>query len=220
VTNRPPNRGNFNQWLWCDQKHLSTRQLWDWFATYLYLPRLRDAEVLRRAIEDATGGLVNDTFAYAERYDEERDRYIGLKVTGGGAAIIDSQSVIVKTDVALAQLNADRRAAEAKAKDTEGGTGDGSEGDGQPPKTPEPEQPKVFRRYAASLSLDPDRPSRDMGRIAEEVLTHLSTLPRAKLSISVEIVAEIPEGVPEDTQRTVLENGTALKFKSQGFEIA
>jgi SNF2-related domain len=29
---------------------------------------------------------------------------------------------------------------------------------------------------------------------------------------------EIPEGVPEDTQRTVLENGVALKFKSQGFE--
>jgi hypothetical protein len=57
-----------------------------------------------------------------------------------------------------------------------------------------------------------------MGRIADEVLAHLSTLPRAKLSITVEILADVPDGVPEDVQRIVLENGTTLKFKSQGFE--
>jgi hypothetical protein len=105
-----------DQWLWRDQKHLSARQLWDWFGTYLYLPRLRDAEVLRRAMEDAIGGLVNDTFAYAECYDKEHDRYIGLKVTGGGSVIIDSQSVIVKNDVALAQIAAD---ADAKQRERE-----------------------------------------------------------------------------------------------------
>ncbi len=77
---------------------------------------------------------------------------------------------------------------------------------------------KIVRRYLASLALDPDRPSRDMGRVAEEVLTHLSTLPRAKLRITVEIDAEVPEGVPEDIQRIILENGTALKFSSQSFE--
>jgi hypothetical protein len=57
-----------------------------------------------------------------------------------------------------------------------------------------------------------------MGKIAEEVLAHLLTLPKAKLSISVEIVADVPDGVPEDVQRVVLENGSALKFRSQGFE--
>jgi hypothetical protein len=203
-----------DQWLWRDQKHLSTRQLWDWFATYLYLPRLRDAEVLRRAIEEAIGGLVNDTFTCAERYDEERDRYIGLKVTGGGSVIIDSQSVIVRTDVALTQLAADVEAERQKREEaTKEGGGEGAE-----PRTPEPELPKVARRYAASLRLDADRPSRDMGKVAEEVLAHLSTLPKAKLSITVEIVADIPDGVPEDIQRIVLENGSALKFKSQGFE--
>jgi hypothetical protein len=204
-----------DQWLWRDQKHLSTRQLWDWFATYPYLPRLRDAEVLRRAIEDAIGGLVNDTFAYAERYDDERNRFIGLRVTGGGSAIIDSQSVIVRTVVALAQVAGDAEA--EKGEREKGKEGDGGSGDRGPEK-PVPELPKVARRYAASLTLDVDRPSRDMGRIAEEVLAHLTTLPKAKLSITVEIVADVPNGVPEDVQRIVLENGNALKFKSQGFE--
>jgi hypothetical protein len=192
------------QWLWRDQNHLSTRQLWNWLATYLYLPRLRDVEVLRRAIEDAISGLVNDTFAYAERYDAERDRYIGLKVTAGGSVIIDGQSVIVKTGVALAQLAADAE----KKKEEE-------EEEEEIIKDPA----KMARRYAASLALDPDRPSRDMGRIAEEVLAHLATLPRAKLSITVEIAANIPDGVPEDIQRIVLENGAALKFRSHGFEV-
>jgi uncharacterized protein len=206
-----------NQWLWRDQKHLPTRQLWEWFATYLYLPRLRDAEVLRRAIEEAIGGLANDTFAYAERYDEERDRYIGLKVTGGGSAIVDSQSVIVKTEVALAQLATDRRATEAAGEKKEEVAASDA-GDGTTSARGFAEPAKVVCRYLASLALDPDRPSRDMGRVAEEVLAHLSTLPRAKLRITVEIDAEVPDGVPEDIQRIVLENGTALKFAAQSFE--
>jgi uncharacterized protein len=206
------------QWLWRDQQHLSTRQLWDWLATYLYLPRLRDAEVLRRAVEEAIGGLVNDTFAYAERYDEERNRYIGLKVTGGGAVIIDSQSVIVRTEIALAQLAADKKAAEAAAAAGRNGATTTSKGDGGGQQAETVEAVKIVRRYLASLALDPDRPSRDMGRVAEEVLTHLSTLPRAKLRITVEIDAEVPDGVPEDIQRIILENGTALRFDTQSFE--
>lgn len=59
-----------------------------------------------------------------------------------------------------------------------------------------------------------------MGRIAEEVLAHRSTLPRTKVSITVEIVADIPGGVSEDIQRIVLESGNALKFKAHGFEAA
>jgi len=57
-----------------------------------------------------------------------------------------------------------------------------------------------------------------MGGIAEEVIARLSTLPNAKLTISVEISAELPDGVPEDVQRPVLENGQTLKFRSHGFE--
>jgi len=45
-----------------------------------------------------------------------------------------------------------------------------------------------------------------MGKVAEEVIAHLSALPKANLSITVEIVADVPDGVPEDVQRIVLEN--------------
>jgi hypothetical protein len=74
------------------------------------------------------------------------------------------------------------------------------------------------RRFHASVTLDPDRVGRDAGRIADKVLSHLSTLPGPKLKVSVEIEAEIPEGAPEDVQRTVSENAGVLKFDSHGFE--
>jgi hypothetical protein len=38
------------------------------------------------------------------------------------------------------------------------------------------------------------------------------------LKVSIEIEAELPEGAPEDVQRTVSENAGVLKFDSHGFE--
>lgn len=61
--------------------HVSVKELADFFATYPYLNRLKNTDVLLKAIED---GLTNPqwhllTFAYADSYDAERQRYIGLK---------------------------------------------------------------------------------------------------------------------------------------------
>lgn len=59
---------------------------------------------------------------------------------------------------------------------------------------------------------------RDTGRIADEVLTHLATLPNSRVKISIEIEVEMPEGAPEHVRRTVSENAQILKFETQGFE--
>jgi len=66
--------------------------------------------------------------------------------------------------------------------------------------------------------LNPDRVGRDAGKIADEILSRLSVLPGARLRVSMEIEAELPEGAPEDVQRTVSENAGVLKFDSHGFE--
>lgn len=74
------------------------------------------------------------------------------------------------------------------------------------------------RRFFATVELSPDRVGRDMGRIAEEVLQHLTTLPRARVRITVEIDAAVPDGVADGVQRIVTENCQTLKFRSHGFE--
>ena len=131
--------------------------------------------------------------------------------------IIDSQTVVVKSDVAVIQLGATIGTTSPQPY----GIRDGvrvSELARPSSELHEGEKRKIFRRYSASVTLDPNRPSKDMGRVAEEVLLHLSTLPGAKLKMTVEIEAEIPDGVPSDIQRIVLENGNTLKFRTQAFE--
>ena len=57
-----------------------------------------------------------------------------------------------------------------------------------------------------------------MGQIAEEVVSHLTGLVGAKVEVTLEIEAEIPDGAPEHVVRTVTENARTLRFRSHGFE--
>lgn len=55
-------------------------------------------------------------------------------------------------------------------------------------------------------------------RIAEEVISHLVGLVGSKVRVSLDIEAEVGDGIPDGVVRTVTENGRTLKFSSQGFE--
>jgi len=68
------------------------------------------------------------------------------------------------------------------------------------------------------VALDSTRVGRDAGRIADEVVSHLTGLIGSKVNVTLEIEAEIPSGAPDHVVRTVTENCRTLKFDSQGFE--
>jgi hypothetical protein len=73
-------------------------------------------------------------------------------------------------------------------------------------------------RFHGSVDLDPMPVGRDAGKIAEEVIQHLTGLPSSKVGVTLEITAEISGGVPDNVVRTVTENSRTLKFKTHGFE--
>jgi hypothetical protein len=62
------------------------------------------------------------------------------------------------------------------------------------------------------------RLGRDAGNLAEEIVQHLTTLPGAKVELTLEIQARLPEGAPDHVVRTVTENARTLKFTTQAFE--
>jgi hypothetical protein len=78
--------------------------------------------------------------------------------------------------------------------------------------------PWTGERLAHSVSLDPDRLGRDAGRIAEEVVQHLTTQKDAHVRLTLEIEADLPEGAPDTVVRIVTENARTLKFRDSGFE--
>jgi uncharacterized protein len=105
--------------LWKDKDHIGIKQLWEYFCFYIYLPRLKDRDALLRAIQDGISTVVSPTeFAYAEAYDEQTGRYVGLRMGGGRSVVMDSSSVLVKPEVAHAQIEEDDRQRTETGDDT------------------------------------------------------------------------------------------------------
>ncbi|GEM_PF-2114220 len=106
--------------------HVGIKMLAEDVAKYLYLPRLRDEDVLLAAIRDGVERLTwqTETFAYADNWDEQRKRYKGLQAGRSIRVLIDGQSLLVKSDEAARQLEADKAEQDKKAAPTTGTKGD------------------------------------------------------------------------------------------------
>ncbi len=50
------------------------------------------------------------------------------------------------------------------------------------------------------------------------MLAHLVGLVGSRVTVTLDIDAEIPAGAPDNVVRTVTENSRTLKFTTQGFE--
>ena len=216
-------RMELDKYLWKDVEHINLKKLWEYFATYLYLPRLRNSTVLLEAVRDGVGNLTwAEHFAYAELYDEKNSRYVGLRVGQIGMIVLDSESVLVKLEVANRQLTSSATEAEttsAGAGTTVNGGASTIAGAGIQTDLPiPPGEVKKITRFFGSTTIDPLRISRDSARLAEEVVQHLSGLTKAEVKISLEIHAHMPDGVPDNIIRTVTENCHTLKFDKHGFE--
>lgn len=200
--------------------HVAVKQLLEDFARYLYLPRLKNSQVLIHCISDGLGLITweHDAFAYAESFDEDAKRYRGLR-SGLRMTLGESDvGLVVKPDVARRQLDDEVRGAgkeNSDATDTGGSGGTTDEGDGQPRP---PGTKPVQKRFHGSVTIDPNRMNRDVSAIAEEVVQHLTALVGAQVEITLEIQAIVPGGVPDNVVRVVLENGRSLHFKDQAFE--
>lgn len=98
------------------------------------------------------------------------------------------------------------------------GTGGANHRDAPGRRAPRGALPKRPKRHHGSVTLGAERVGRDGAQIASEVFAQLSGLVGSALRVTVEIDAEIPNGVPENLSRVVTENGRASQFDSQGSE--
>lgn len=208
------------------QGHIEVGNLWELYATYPYLDRLRNRRVLDAAILAVADSLVwqVEGFALASSWDGER--YSGLWLPGEKPeplSLTDS-ALLVRVERALAQ-----RAQESDAIPPHTGEGapDGAGGDGgTPPPGPGPEPepgPTVRplpqkRRFFGSKELSAERYAADFAKVTQEVLQHLSAVEGVDLTVRLEISATAADGFSESTVRTVRENATQLRFEASGFE--
>lgn len=166
-----------------------------------------------------------ESFAFADSYDEAAGRYRGLRYATKMFLTDTNSGLLVKPEAARRQINAAAAAAQAAGASAGTATAPGVASPGasstgatssgtipfHPPATPP-------TRFHGTADLDPARVGKDAGRIAEEVVSHLVGLVEAKVKVTLEIEAEIPNGAPDNVVRTITENARTLKFTNQGFE--
>lgn len=211
---------DLQKYIWNGKPHLSLKDLREYLNRYIYLPRLKNQEVLIKAVQASVSGMIPGPFAYAERWDEKSDIYLGLAIerAANAAVVIDSDSVIVKPAVAEAHRPAP----------IQPGSGGGTEIPGE--KTPEtgtqptggtPQPPAIEKkptRFTGTVMISPERPARDIHQIVEAIVEQLTTLPGSSVKLRLEIDAEVPSGLDRAKVRTLVENANTLGFIDKSVE--
>src|SRR5690606_7778800 len=175
----PDNRRmELDRYLWRDQPHLGLKQLWEYLARYCYLPRLYNEDVLLEAVSD---GVVRPDapFGYATMVGLE-GVYKGLTFGHSTSIYFDDNAVIVRPEIAQAQIEAARQA-QAPTQTAPSAPSGGSQ---ERPYIPaEPPQPRLTTRYHGTVSLDPQRVNREMATIVEEIIQRLTSLNGTEVEI-------------------------------------
>lgn len=211
---------DLQKYIWNDKPRLSLKDLREYLNRYIYLPRLKGQDVLVKAVQAAVSGMLPGPFAYAERWDEKSDTYLGLAIerAANAVVVIDSDSVIVRPEVAEMHRPAP---AQPGTGDTPPGPGDSTlPPDGVPtdggPTAPPPE--KKPTRFSGAVMISPERPARDIHQIVEAIVEQLTTLPGSQVKIRLEIEADVPDGLDRAKVRTLIENANTLGFIEKSVE--
>jgi hypothetical protein len=202
------------KYIWNGKPHLHLKDLWEYLNRYTYLPRVKNRAVLSKAVHASVSGMLPGPFAYAERWDEAKGSYVGLAISGASSAqvVIDSESVIIKADVA--EQYRPKQTAAAPAEGPAPIVANDHETTQQPESgtltaTPTEQKPT---RFHGTVMISPERPARDIHQIVEAIIEQLTTLPGADVSIKLEIDAEVSSGLDRAKVRTLVENATTLGF--------
>ncbi len=191
--------------LWQENDHVSLRKVWEDLTKYLYMPRLRDEQVLLETVRQ--GARSRDFFGYAQGVDDH-GKYLGL-VFGDLPPIVvaDGSSLLVRPEAAALQVAPEAKPDEPEVVDP-------------PPGTDEPPEPALPKRFFGTITLNQDRMARDANQVITEVVERIAAVEGAQVSVSIEIEVEVDasEGFDDAVQRTISENAAALGFKQASFE--
>jgi predicted AAA+ superfamily ATPase len=225
-------------------KHLRSRwndgripfgELWDYYAKYPYLPRLRDRRVLDEAVRDvlATVDIAwpSTGFALAQGYDSRSGDFDGLALPTEDDSFgpLTDATLLVAPSLAQAQRAREHDEAEQDPGDPEasGGAHPPAGTDGPAPRktagggaAPDQTAPATANaRYEGRVTVEPTGDiESQLSTIAREVLIHLQRHGPDALDITLEVSAERLDGFPESAVRTVSENGRTLGFAQNKFE--
>jgi len=205
--------------LWQDNDNIEIKKLWEQLCAYCYLPRLADYSVLEKSIKQG----VNSKEYFALAAGKSNERFLELKYNQN-VEHIETSALLVKIISALKQITEEQSNVVLNQQSTSNSnaqresssvpTDTGIEQTGI--DTPQTDTPKNTR-FFMSAKLDTTRINRDVNKLVEEIISHLTTVDGCNIEVSLEVNADAPKGMPSAIVRTVSENCRTLKVDG-GFE--
>jgi hypothetical protein len=210
-------RAKLKELYWKEgQAAIGAMAFWEDMLRYLYLPRLKNRDVLAQAIR--TGAASRDFFGTA--YGQHDDKYDGFQL-GGERVQLDATLLLIEPEVARQYEASQSKPAGSTTSIT--GTGDehvkkpliGTGGAGTGPDKTPPAGPRSFH---GTVEVAPATAKMRLVQIADEIVAVLIKDPNASVNVVVEISADFPDGAKDWLKRAVSENAQNLGLKTADWE--
>ncbi len=202
-------------WL-ADRPHVPIETIRDWFASYVYMPRLRDDATLDGALERLVKDLA-EPYVFAAQFDEDTGAYEGaiegiVRVTDGlGSGLLVRREAVPRTVREPEQ----GEYGSGEAQETERDENEPGESAGERTEPPP-------MRFFASIPVDPDRAGLVVARIMDGLLVELTRSPGSSVRVTLDLEGHAGDnGYPTDVVEVVKANARDLKIdeNTYGFEV-
>lgn len=203
-------RTHLVQLYWKPERNaIKAADFWEDTLRYIYLPRLKNRDVLAQAINK--GAATRDFFGTA--YGFKDGKFEGFKF-GDSNIQFDDTLLLIEPGAAAAYEIANKPMA-APVPTTPGpAVVTTVPGTGPTVTTPGNNASPKAKSFHGSADISPVAAKMRLIQIAEEIITTLATDPNADIKIHIEISANFTNGVQDQTKRAVSENAKTLGFNS------
>ena len=200
--------GKLQQYIWSSdayQDHIEIERLWELMAQNVYMPRLRDRNVLATCIRD---GIAAGTFGYANAYQDGDYRNFRFEEQMGGLRIVeDSTAVLINPEMSKIDSRKHNREKpepptppelDPKPIDRERGV------------VVEPPQAKGPTRLVITKALQLELPFAEDIDILQDEIARTLQADGGKVKVEITITADKSDGFSENTARAVKQNSEHL----------
>ena len=182
-----------DKFIWRTDDAVKIGRLWEYFATYYYLPRLTDSKVLLATIQK---GVAAKIFGVAEDFQD--GKFFGLKF-GVSDAEISFENFLVKAEAAEKFFTSPKQPEKNFPPEKIS------------PKTtikiePPPEVKPLPKKFSMDAELYSVRAPVQLKKYLDEIAVYLTDLTDSEISIHVAIKISVPGGIDQELQETVAES--------------
>ena len=204
------------QYIWSSeayQEHIGLDTLWELMAQNVYMPRMRDRNVLATCIRDSVQA---GTFGYASAYEDGDYRNFHFEQQIGGLRVVEgSAAVLINPE--MAKLLKEEKEKQKKSDDPESPSETEKQtGDAPTRVVVEPPQAQGPTHVVVTKALQLELPFMDEIETLQDEIARTLQADGGNVKIEVTVTANKSDGFSENTTRAVKQNSEHLnaEFKS------